>query len=690
MSALITPSHQAKPAYIYIRQSTLAQVRHHQESTERQYALKDKALALGWPVPSIRVLDGDLGLSGAQMTNRQDFKTLVADVSMGQVGAVFALEVSRLARSNLDWHRLLELCAFTHTLVIDADGCYDPGDFNDGLLLGLKGTMAQAELHFLRGRLLGGKLNKAQKGELRLPLPVGLAYDDGGQIVLDPDEEVRGAVQLVFSVFHQGGSAYAVVQHFAQNGLRFPKRSYGGAWAGNLIWGRLCHARVLTIIKNPSYAGTYTFGRYQCRRTITAAGEIRKNIKLVSMSEWRVHLPNHHQGYIALQEFEDNQQRLARNRTNSESTLLSGPAREGSGLLQGMLLCGACGHAVTIRYKGNGGAYPTYLCNWKRRDGIATKDCLSVPTDLLDDAVTQEVLSALKPVELELAVAALGELEQRDQALMRQWEMRIERAQYDCALAERRYQEVDPSNRLVAASLERRWNEAMLHVEEVKAEAAKFQGQNARVATEQQKTQILALARDLPRVWNAASTKSKDRKRMLRLLISDITVEKLLHTRQVVLHIRWLGGACSDTTVQLRRPIADQRRYPEKIIERVRELARNLSSRQIALTLNEDGLRGSLGGPFTTEMVRWIRYRYEVSAHSLQHPGEVSVQQLAQRLSVAIDFVHYWIKQGAIPARQVGARGPWLIALTDKLLQDLTQRVRASGHLQNRDSKAKQ
>ena len=689
MSALITPSHQAKPAYIYIRQSTLAQVRHNQESTERQYALKDKALALGWSHPSIRVLDGDLGLSGAQMTTRQDFKILVADVSMGQVGAVFALEVSRLARSNLDWHRLLELCAFTHTLVIDADGCYDPGDFNDGLLLGLKGTMAQAELHFLRGRLLGGKLNKAQKGELRFPLPVGLAYDDGGQIVLDPDEEVRGAVQLVFSVFHQAGSAYAVVQHFAQNGLRFPKRFYGGAWAGKLIWGRLCHARVLTIIKNPSYAGTYTFGRYQCRKTITAAGEIRKNIKLVPMPEWRVHLPNHHQGYIALHEFEDNQQRLARNRTNSESTLLSGPPREGSGLLQGMLLCGACGHAVTIRYKGNGGAYPTYLCNWRRREGIA-KGCLNVQTDLLDDAVTQEVLAALKPVELELAVAALSELEQRDQALMRQWDMRIERAQYDCALAERRYQEVDPSNRLVAASLERRWNEAMLHVEEVKAEAAKFQGQNARVATEQQKTQILALARDLPRVWNAASTKSKDRKRMLRLLISDITVEKLPHTRQVVLHIRWLGGACSDTTVQLRPPLADRQRYPQETINRVRELARDSSNAQIALALNNEGLCTSRGGPFTREKVIWIRYRYEIPANSLQRPGEVSVRQLAQRLDVAINFVHYWIRQGTIPARQVGTRGLWLIALTDKLLQDLTERVRASRNLQNRDSKTKQ
>src|SRR5277367_1507649 len=248
MNTKITPQHQSKPAYIYIRQSTLAQVRHHQESTERQYALRDKALALGWPQTAIRILDRDLGQSGAQMTGREDLKTLVADVSMGQVGAVFALEVSRLARSNLDWHRLLELCALTHTLVIDSDGCYDPGDFNDGLLLGLKGTMAQAELHFLRGRLQGGKLNKAQKGELRHPLPVGYAYDDQNRVVMDPDSEVCGAIALAFHVFLETGSAYAVVQRFAQRTLRFPKRSYGGAWDGRLVWGNLTHSRVLGLL----------------------------------------------------------------------------------------------------------------------------------------------------------------------------------------------------------------------------------------------------------------------------------------------------------------------------------------------------------------------------------------------------------------------------------------------------------
>src|SRR5216684_1881967 len=527
MNTTITQAHQSKPAYIYVRQSTLAQVRHNQESTERQYALQDKAVAMGWPQRSIRVLDRDLGMSGAQSAGREDFKTLVADVSMGQVGAVFALEVSRLARSNLDWHRLLELCALTHTLVIDADGCYDPADFNDGLLLGIKGTMAQAELHFLRGRLLGGKLNKAQKGELRFPLPVGFCYDDQDRIVVDPDDEVRGAVQLVFRLFQETGSAYAVVQRFAQDGLRFPKRAYGGAWAGKLIWGRLSHGRVRTLIKNPSYAGTYVFGRYQYAKTITPDGEVRKNMRAVPMPDWRVHLPEHHEGYITVEAFEQNQQRLARNRTNGEGTVLSGPAREGLALLQGLLLCSSCGRALTVRYRGNGGIYPIYECNWRRREGLATKSCFNVRTDLLDDAICEEVFKVLKPAEIELALAALNELEQRDQAVMRQWHMRIERAEYECALAERRYEEVDPSNRLVASRLERRWNEALLQLDAVKTEAATFQSQKARVVTPEQKAKVLALARDLPRVWRATTTQPKDRKRMLRLLIRDITVEKL-------------------------------------------------------------------------------------------------------------------------------------------------------------------
>jgi DNA invertase Pin-like site-specific DNA recombinase len=682
MNTKITPQHQSKPAYIYIRQSTLAQVRHHQESTERQYALRDKALALGWPQTAIRILDRDLGQSGAQMTGREDFKTLVADVSMGNVGAVFALEVSRLARSNLDWHRLLELCALTHTLVIDADGCYDAGDFNDGLILGLKGTMAQAELHFLRGRLQGGKLNKAKKGELRFPLPVGLCYDDDGRIVLDPDDEVRGAVQLVFRLFQETGSAYAVVKRFAEEGLRFPKRAYGGAWAGRLIWGRLSHERVLGLIKNPSYAGDYVFGRYQYRQRITAQGEIQKRVQPVPKADWRVHLPEHHEAYITPEEFERNQVRLARNRTNGEGTVLSGAAREGLALLQGMLICGRCGRALTVRYQSHGGLYPLYLCSRRRREGLATTDCMSMRGTLLDNAIGEAVLTALQPAELELALTALNELEQRDHAVMRQWHMRIERAEYEVALAERRYQECDPANRLVAGTLERRWNDAMLRLDEIKTQAAEFQSQKAHVATSEQKAQVLALARNLPRLWRAPTTSAKDRKRMLRLLIRDITVEKLFAARQAVLHIRWQGSACTDITVDLPRPRPEAIRYPAETVERVRELSQRLSDPQIVAHLNQEGLRSATGKSFTLSMVKWIRYRYEIVATSFKRTDELTVQQLADRLGISTHMVYYWIERQVVQARKLDGRGPWWITLNRAKEQQLRRWVRTSGHLQ--------
>ena len=388
MIGKIEDQHRQKAAYIYLRQSSMAQVRHHQESTERQYALKEKALELGWNPAMIRTLDRDLGISGAQMTGREDFKTLMADVCMGKVGAVFALEASRLGRSCADWYRLMEFCSLTNTLIIDEDGCYNTGNFNDRLLLGLKATMSQAELHFMSLRLQGGKLNKAKKGELRFPLPVGFCYDPDGRTVVDPDQQVQGAVRLLFATFRQTGSAYGVVHHFAQKAIQFPKRAYGGVWNGRLIWGRLAEGRVRMILKNPAYAGVYAFGRFRCRKQISSEGQIQSKITAVPMSSWTVTIPDHHEAYITWEEFLENQTTLLRNLTCAEENILTGPAREGLALLQGVLLCGNCGRRLTIRYQGNGGIYPTYECNWLRREGLATRSCLHVRCSILDDAVS--------------------------------------------------------------------------------------------------------------------------------------------------------------------------------------------------------------------------------------------------------------------------------------------------------------
>jgi DNA invertase Pin-like site-specific DNA recombinase len=680
MSAPISAHHLQRPAYIYVRQSTMGQVRHHQESTERQYALREKALALGWRGEAIRILDRDLGQSGAQSHNREDFKTLVAEVSMDRVGAVFALEVSRLARSNLDWHRLLELCALTRTLVIDEDGCCDPADFNDGLLLGLKGTLAQAELHFLRARLLGGKRNKAEKGELHFPLPVGLCYDAEGRTVLDPDAEVRGAIELVFRLFRETASAYAVVQRFVKGGLRFPKRSYGGVWDGKLVWGRLSHERVLGILRNPAYAGAYVFGRYQYRRIPAPDGQIHTKVEEVPREAWRVNLQDHHEGYIEWDEYLANQERLACNRTCTEATVLSGPAREGLALLQGLLICGRCGRRVSVRYRGNGGIAPTYLCNWRRREALDTRDCLCVRCERLDEAVAEQVLAAMQPAELELALAALKELQARDAALTRQWQMRLERAEYEAQLAERRYEEVDPANRLVAATLEQRWNEALQRLSDLKGQVEQVQREHAQVATPEQKERVLALARDFPRLWHAPTTEAKDRKRMLRLLIKDITVEKLA-PKQLMLHIRWQGGACSDAPVELPPNMPDRIRYPAELVERIRTLAETLTDAQVAEQLNEEGRLSPKGKAFNASMIQWVRYKHRIKGPQLKHPDELTVEQVMERFGVSRHVVYYWIERGHVEARQLKPGMPYWIRLDAEQEKMLADWVRDSSRI---------
>jgi hypothetical protein len=373
---------------------------------------------------------------------------------------------------------------------------------------------------------------------------------------------------------------------------------------------------------------------------------------------------------------------LAKNRTNGEETLLAGPAREGLALLQGLLLCGTCGHAVTVRYTGNGGIYPCYLCNRLRRDGSAGKDCMSFRCDLLDAAIAEEVLKALQPAEIELALAALEELESRDRTISRQWQMRLERAEYEASLAERRYQQVDPSQRLVASTLERRWNDALLQVEEFKKQAAEFLHQQARVATAEQKAKVLALARDLPRLWHAPTTQAKDRKRMLRLLIKDITVEKLPHAKQLLAHIRWQGGACSDLRVQLPPNIADRVRYPATVVDRVRHLAQSLPDQEIADRLNQEGQLSALGKPFTGSMIKWIRYRYQIPTARLMRPEELTVQQVAERFRVSPNVVYYWIDRSIIQARRLNAGSPYWITLNATDEQKLRDWVHNSCRIQ--------
>ena len=641
LNTKIADHHLTRHACIYIRQSTPAQVRFNQESTERQYNLANQAKALGWTPEQIRILDGDLGQSGELTTKRDDFKTLVSDVAMGQVGAIFSLEASRLARSNKDWHRLLELCAITKTLVFDGDGCYDPADFNDSLVLGMKGTFAQAELHIIRARLHGGKLNKAQKGELRFPLPVGLVFD-GDKIVLDPDQEVQGAVRAVFDLFEQENTAYAVVQRFHQLGLLFPRRAYGGTWNGKLIWGRLTHSRVIGVLANPSYAGTYVFGRYQSCKQIDATGEICTRLRQMPEEQWRVVIADHHPGYITWEQFLANRRRLAANRTNNE--VFAGPVREGLCLLQGVLFCGICGRRLTVRYQGNRGLYPIYECNWRHREALQPhRMCL--PAKPLDDAISERLLTAVTPLTIKLALAALTNLEERDRVISAQWHRRIERARYEADLAERRYEEADPSNRLVASTLEKRWNDAMQRVLELKDELAHFERQTMRSVTAEQKQQILQLGQDFPRLWKAPTTSARDRKRILRLLIRDITVVKAPQPKLLHLQICWQGGATETIEVRQRPNYPEAIRYPDSFVAKIRTLAQQYDDEEIATRLNGERLTSATGKPFTGSMINWIRHKHRIFRPS-PPDGTLNVSQVRARYGVSLWVVHYWIERG--------------------------------------------
>lgn len=678
MISKIQDYHREKAAYVYLRQSTMSQVIHHRESTERQYALKDRAMELGWPVERIKILDGDLGISGTQMNNREDFKILVADVSLEKVGAVLALEASRLSRSEADWHRLLEICSLTGTLIIDEDGCYNPADFNDQLLLGLKGTMSQAELHFIRARLQGGKLNKAKKGELRFPLPVGYCYNQDGKTVIDPDLEVQSAIKLVFEKFRETGSAYGVVRQLGKAGITFPKRAYGGIWKGKLIWGRLTHSRVTNILKNPSYAGVYAYGQYRYKKTITTEGNISYKIEKVPIDSWQVMIKNHHEAYISWEEYFHNKEILQKNRTNNQENILSGSAREGVALLQGLLLCAKCGRRITVRYKGHGGLYPMYECNWRKREGLTGKSCLSLPCNIADNAISARVLDVLKPEQISISIKAMENLEQRNNTLSNKWHMKIQRAEYDAQLAQRRYEEVDPSNRLVAGTLEKRWNSALVNLEEVRKQHHEHLLEEHIILTPEQKDKILAIAQDIPLLWKAPTTRAKDRKRMLRLLIKDITVEKLAESRKVILHVRWQGGACEDIVCDLHPKASDKYRYSKEVITKVRNLSKTMTDTQITADFNKEGMKSAKGKPFTVAMIKWIRYKYSIPASSLKMKNELTVREVANKFAVSHYVVYYWIERGYVRARRITKGSPYWISIDPGEEKELKRRAYAA------------
>ena len=654
-STAVTADHLRRLACLYVRQSSLQQVRDHPESTARQYALKRRALALGWAADRIVVIDDDLGISGASAAERTGFQRVVADVGLGRVGVVMGLEVSRLARNSSDWHRLLEICALSETLILDEDGLYDPAHFNDRLLLGLKGTMSEAELHVLRARLIGGQLNKARRGELWIRPPLGFVVDPAGKLMLDPDEQVQSAVRLVFGTFGRTGSAGAVVRYFQQQQVAWPQRVIKGLRAGVLVFGELERHRVLDILHNPRYAGAYVYGRTR-QRKVCLTGQAR--YRRLPRDEWRVFLPDAHAGYISWEQFEANQETLRASTQRSGADHRSAP-REGVALLQGLVICGRCGGRMTVRYiVSHGHPEPLYRC---QRRGIqrAEPPCQSLPGAAIDRAVSDLVLETVTPASIDVAVEVFDELRARAAEVDRAKRAQIARLREDAELAQRQFLLVRPENRLVADNLERHWNEALQRLaaaEEAYAGAHKTQPP---AVTPEMKERVSALVADLPRVWHDPRTPARDRKRMLRLLVDDVT---LLRDDVIRVSIRWRGGATRQIECPLPLGAPDLRRTPAAVVEQVRTLATEQTDAQIAGTLNGRWLRTGTGLPFSRLRVRMLREAYDIDSYAehLTAAGWLTAPQMAELLDVHPATAKRFARQGVLRAVRADDRGTLL------------------------------
>ncbi len=673
MSEKVRSEHLDRPALVYIRQSTLMQVHEHQQSTERQYALVELAKKLGWDSAHIEVIDEDLGQSGTSAAHRTGFQRLAADVSLGKVGAIFSLEVSRLARSSADWHRLMDLCALADTLIIDEEGVYDASDFNDRLVLGMKGTMSDAEIHLMRQRLRGGLLHKAKKGELVYPAPTGYVFDNGA-LVLDPDEQVQKAIRLLFERFRLDGSVARAVRYFNHHGLLFPSRHAHRGGHAEIQWHPLTTEHALNILRNPTYAGAYVWGRNRERRVLVE-GEVRsKHERLAASEQWHAFVRDAHPAYISWEEYTENLRRIEENGIRFHGVHKRGAARNGEALLQGLVLCGRCGRRMyTSLPHAN---TPVYEC---LRTAYGEGPCWSTVAHRIDDKVVELFLQAMAPPELDLSLAVLKEVERQADSLARQWQLRLERARYEAQRAERQYNAVEPENRIVARTLETRWNEKLQELAQVEHAYEEAKGRQKLELSAQDKKGILALARDLPRLWNAPTTAAVDKKRMLRLLIQDVVLSPVdVPERATRIRILWKTGAISELLAP-RPTLADSHKTSKTVLAAVRRMAaRKYSDSRIAAELNRLGLKNGLGRSFKSTTVGALRRGHGIRAGhgpggrtgplpERDEQGRYSMHGLTARYGVSAPMVRYWIRQGRITPARSKKRGPFWFELTPEL-----------------------
>ena len=688
----IRPGHLDRAAVVYVRQSTRQQVLEHAESTRLQYALAERAVALGWARSQVTVIDDDLGVSAATADSRRGFARLVTEVTMGRVGVVLGIEMSRLARTGRDWHQLLELCSLSGVLLADPDGVYDPAYYNDRLLLGLKGTMSEAELYLIRQRMLSGKLAKAERGELVTPLPIGYVRRPSGEAALDPDEQAQHVVRLIFSTFSRLGTLNAVLRYLVEHEVQLPVRARTGPAKGELEWRRPTRETLQNMLHNPAYAGYYAFGRRQVdpRRKVPGRPDTGRVVK--ASDEWLVLLPGRLPAYITAEEHEANVARMA---SNQQTAASPGAPRAGSALLSGLLRCGRCGgHRMSVRYHDGSGAARSahgYVCAFYQVNYGTGGSCQHIAGPALDSYVARRALDAVAPAALEVSMAAAAQAEDERAALDKLWRQRLERARYAADRARRQYQLAEPENRLVTRQLEAEWEKALAETARLEADCQRFTEEQPATLSADERAAIQSLAADLPRVWHAPTTTQADRKELLRILIEDITVNVAGDSELVDVTITWAGG--HQTSGQAVRPVGrlDQLSYFPALLARVTELAgAGQNSTQIADVLNAGGYRPpKRTSRFTGGQVRTLISQRGIRAQAKGRPavltnlapGEWSVPALSAELGMPTASIYNWIYRGWITARHAPGTRNWIITADDEQLRELRERrARPAGY----------